>query len=75
MRCFDPWGWLASAILTAALIGQIYDQWVCDETHYVSRQLFIHKSSASLPFSGYRVDDAVSIASNDWLCATADHAP
>ncbi|WP_181113326.1 hypothetical protein [Xanthomonas pisi] len=71
---FRPLGLLASAILIAALIGQIYEQWVCDETHCVSRQLFIHTGSASLPFSGYRLDDAVSIASNDWLCATAAHA-
>lgn len=62
----------ANAILIGQ-IHQIHKQRRCDETHGVSRRLFIHKSSAALPCCGYRVGNAMSIVSNHWLCAAADH--
>ncbi len=50
MQFVDLVGWLASAVLIATLIRQIYKQWRSDQNQGVSRWLFIGQITASLLF-------------------------
>ncbi|UAU36551.1 hypothetical protein [Xanthomonas campestris] len=65
-------GWLASAVLIATLIRQIYKQWRSDQIQGVSRWLFIGQITASLLFILYSalVGNAVFIVSNALILAT-----
>ena len=72
MQFVDLVGWLASAVLIATLIRQIYKQWRSDQIQGVSRWLFIGQITASLLFILYSalVGDAVFIVSNALILAT-----
>ncbi|MBB3825574.1 hypothetical protein [Xanthomonas arboricola] len=72
MHFVDLVGWLASAILIATLIRQIYKQWTSDEAQGVSRWLFIGQISASVLFIlySYLVGNAVFIVSNALILLT-----
>ncbi len=72
MQFVDLVGWLASAVLIATLIRQIYKQWRSDQIHGVSRWLFIWQITASLLFILYSalVGNAVFIVSNALILAT-----
>ncbi|APP74170.1 hypothetical protein [Xanthomonas vesicatoria] len=73
MHSVELLGWMASAILIATLIRQIYKQWASDEAHGVSRWLFIGQISASLLFIlySYLVGNAVFVVSNALILLTA----
>ncbi|CAD1791785.1 membrane protein [Xanthomonas arboricola pv. juglandis] len=73
MQPVDLVGWLASTILIATLIRQIYKQWRSDAAHGVSRWLFIGQISASVLFIlySYLVGNAVFIVSNVLILLTA----
>ncbi|WP_115530479.1 hypothetical protein [Xanthomonas campestris] len=72
MQFVDLVGWLASAVLIATLIRQIYKQWRSDQIQGVSRWLFIGQINASLLFILYSalVGNAVFIVSNALILAT-----
>ncbi|KIQ23964.1 hypothetical protein JH314_10030 [Xanthomonas campestris] len=72
MQFVDLVGWLASAVLIATLIRQIYKQWRSDQIQGVSRWLFIGQITASLLFILYSalVGNAVFIVSNALILAT-----
>ena len=72
MQFVDLVGWLASAVLIAPLIRQIYKQWRSDQIQGVSRWLFIGQITASLLFILYSalVGNAVFIVSNALILAT-----
>ncbi|MCD0278718.1 hypothetical protein JWH04_07150 [Xanthomonas melonis] len=72
MNFVDSVGWLASAVLIATLIRQIYKQWYSDQGHGVSRWLFIGQITASLLFILYSalVGNAVFVVSNGLILAT-----
>lgn len=72
MQFVDLVGWLASAVLIATLIRQIYKQWRSDQIQGVSRWLFIGQITASLLFILYNalVGNAVFIVSNALILAT-----
>lgn len=72
MNFVDSVGWLASAVLIATLIRQIYKQWCSDQGHGVSRWLFIGQITASLLFILYSalVGNAVFVVSNGLILAT-----
>ncbi|WP_040941313.1 membrane protein [Xanthomonas campestris] len=72
MQFVDLVGWLASAVLIATLIRQIYKQWRSDQNQGVSRWLFIGQITASLLFIlyGALVGNAVFIVSNALILAT-----
>lgn len=72
MDFVDLVGWLASAVLIATLIRQIYKQWTSDEAQGVSRWLFIGQISASVLFILYShlVGNAVFIVSNALILLT-----
>ncbi|AAM41288.1 MULTISPECIES: hypothetical protein [Xanthomonas] len=72
MQFVDLVGWLASAVLIATLIRQIYKQWRSDQNQGVSRWLFIGQITASLLFILYSalVGNAVFIVSNALILAT-----
>ncbi|NIK00785.1 uncharacterized protein with PQ loop repeat [Xanthomonas campestris] len=72
MHFVDLVGWLASAILIATLIRQIYKQWTSHEAQGVSRWLFIGQISASVLFIlySYLVGNAVFIVSNALILLT-----
>ncbi len=46
-------GWLASAVLLATLLRQVYSQWKSGQTQGVSRWLFIGQVTASVGFTLY----------------------
>ncbi|CAE6766645.1 hypothetical protein XarzCFBP7410_04595 [Xanthomonas arboricola pv. zantedeschiae] len=73
MQLVDLVGWLASAVLIATLIRQIYKQWRSDAAQGVSRWLFIGQISASVLFIlySYLVGNAVFIVSNVLILLTA----
>lgn len=72
MQFVDLVGWLASAVLIATLIRQIYKQWRSEQIQGVSRWLFIGQITASLLFILYSalVGNAVFIVSNALILAT-----
>ncbi|MEA9785177.1 hypothetical protein [Xanthomonas campestris] len=72
MQFVDLVGWLASAVLIATLIRQIYKQWRSDQIQGISRWLFIGQITASLLFILYSalVGNAVFIVSNALILAT-----
>ena len=72
MQFVDLVGWLASAVLIATLIRQIYKQWRSDQIQGVSHWLFIGQITASLLFILYSalVGNAVFIVSNALILAT-----
>ena len=72
MQFVDLVGWLASSVLNATLIRQIYKQWRSDQIQGVSRWLFIGQITASLLFILYSalVGNAVFIVSNALILAT-----
>ncbi|WP_115572981.1 hypothetical protein [Xanthomonas campestris] len=72
MQFVDLVGWLASAVLIATLIRQIYKQWRSDQIQGVSRWLFIGQITASLLFILYSalVGNAAFIVSNALILAT-----
>ena len=72
MQFVDLVGWLASAVLIATIIRQIYKQWRSDQIQGVSRWLFIGQITASLLFILYSalVGNAVFIVSNALILAT-----
>ncbi|CAD7716768.1 hypothetical protein LMG31886_22900 [Xanthomonas hydrangeae] len=73
MQFVDLVGWLASAILIATLIRQIYKQWQSPAAQGVSRWLFVGQISASVLFIvySYLVGNAVFIVSNALILLTA----
>ncbi|MBO9741500.1 hypothetical protein IA54_010070 [Xanthomonas phaseoli pv. syngonii LMG 9055] len=73
MQVVDVVGWLASIILIATLIRQIYKQWRSDAAQGVSRWLFLGQISASVLFIlySYLVGNAVFIVSNVLILLTA----
>ncbi|ETC88179.1 hypothetical protein XHC_2345 [Xanthomonas hortorum pv. carotae str. M081] len=73
MQFVDLVGWLASAVLIATLIRQIYKQWQSPAAQGVSRWLFVGQISASVLFIvySYLVGNAVFIVSNALILLTA----
>ncbi|QGJ67323.1 hypothetical protein FDU21_05300 [Xanthomonas oryzae pv. oryzae] len=72
MQFVDSVGWLASIVLIATLIRQIYEQWRSDAAQSISRWLFLAQISASVLFVLYRylVGHAVLIVSNALMLPT-----
>ena len=70
MHTFNPdWiGWLASAILLATLIRQVYTQWKTHAVGGVSRWLFIGQVTASVGFTVY------SLLLGNWVYAVSNIA-
>lgn len=75
MHLVDMVGWLASIVLIATLIRQIYKQWRSPAEQGVSRWLFIGQISASILFIfySYLVGNAVFIVSNALILLTIHH--
>ncbi|KAB7771817.1 PQ-loop domain-containing transporter [Xanthomonas maliensis] len=73
MSLVDLVGWLASAVLIATLIRQIYKQWRAEQAQGVSRWLFVGQITASLLFILYSalVDNPVFIVTNVLILVTA----
>lgn len=46
-------GWMASAVLLATLLRQVYTQWKTRQTQGISRWLFIGQVTASVGFTLY----------------------
>ncbi|ALS94864.1 hypothetical protein ADT26_08465 [Xanthomonas oryzae] len=72
MQFVDSVGWLASIVLIATLIRQIYEQWRSHAAQNISRWLFLAQISASVLFVLYRylVGHAVLIVSNALMLPT-----
>ncbi|KOR49453.1 hypothetical protein ADT25_01435 [Xanthomonas oryzae] len=72
MQFVDSVGWLASIVLIAMLIRQIYEQWRSDAAQSISRWLFLAQIGASVLFVLYRylVGHAVLIVSNALMLLT-----
>lgn len=69
----DVIGWLASAILLATLVKQIYKQATQDNAEGVSRWLFLGQMAASVGFIVYSwlLDNWVFITTNSLILLTA----
>lgn len=66
-------GWLASAVLFATLLRQVWVQWRSGSTEGVSSWLFVGQLSASAGFALYSwlLQNGVFLVTNLVLCATA----
>ena len=69
----DAIGWLASAVLLATLVRQVWVQWHSRSTEGVSSWLFVGQLSASVGFALYSwmLHNTVFLITNLALCTTA----